>query len=194
MNFLAHIYLSFGDPQLTLGNFIGDSIRGKDYLHYPEPMQKGVLLHRSIDSFTDTHPITRQSSKRLYPKYRHYSRVIVDIYYDHFLAKNWASYYHVPLQEYTEEFYDLLLENLHRLPEAIQQMTPYMISDNWLLSYKELDGIERVLRGMNRRTSHKSGMDLAIEDLKEYYIEFEKEFTSFFDELVIFSQQKIKSL
>ncbi|MEX0290603.1 MAG: DUF479 domain-containing protein, partial [Flavobacteriaceae bacterium] len=92
MNFLAHIYLSFGDDEITIGNFIADSIRGKKYKHLPERVQKGVILHRAIDTFTDAHPTVRQSSKRLHENYSHYSRVIVDIFYDHFLAKNWKNY------------------------------------------------------------------------------------------------------
>ncbi|MEJ2583477.1 MAG: acyl carrier protein phosphodiesterase [Robiginitalea sp.] len=194
MNFLAHIYLSFGDPHITLGNFMADSIRGRDYLQYPERIQKGVLLHRAIDTFTDTHPIARKSSKRLHGRYRHYSMVIVDIYYDHFLARNWDSYSGIPLQEFTADFYKLLEKNLDLMPETVQHMAPYMITDDWLLSYRELEGIDRVLKGLNRRTGHKSGMDQAVEELEGFYGEFEAEFTAFFDELIIFSRQKIATL
>ena len=194
MNFLAHIYLSFDDPEITLGNFIADSIRGRHYLKYPEPLQKGILLHRAIDTFTDTHPIPKQSSKRLHANYSHYSRVIIDIYYDHFLARNWADYSGVPLPDYTEMFYRLLEENLHLMPEAVQRMAPYMIADDWLLSYRELSGIGRVLKGMNRRTGLKSGMDRAVFELEEYYESFESEFISFFDELIIFSRDKLNRL
>jgi acyl carrier protein phosphodiesterase len=194
VNFLAHIYLSFDDPQITLGNFMADSIRGRDYLQFPERIQKGVLLHRAIDTFTDTHPITRKSSKRLHSRYRHYSMVIVDIYYDHFLARNWDSYSDISLESFTDNFYILLEENLHLMPETVQLMTPYMITDNWLLSYRELDGIHRVLKGLNRRTGLKSGMDQAMEELEDFYGEFQTEFTAFFDELIIFSRQKLATL
>ena len=89
MNFLAHIYLSFGDDEITLGNFFADHIRGNKFKHFPEKIQKGIVLHREIDTYTDAHPIAKQSSRRLHANYSHYSRVIVDIFYDHFLAKNW---------------------------------------------------------------------------------------------------------
>lgn len=194
MNFLAHIYLSFGDPEITLGNFMGDSIKGKQYLDFPETIQKGILLHRAIDSYTDAHPIPKISSKRLHSRYSHYSRVIVDIYYDHFLAGNWGNYSEVPLSQYTASFYALLEENLDWMPVRIKRMAPYMISDNWLLNYRELEGIERVLTGMDRRTGHRSGMSEAIVDLQKYYDEFEREFILFFDELVIFSRQKLTEL
>jgi len=173
---------------------MADSIRGRDYRHYPEGMQKGVLLHRAIDTFTDSHPIARQSSKRLHRRYRHYSMVIVDIYYDHFLARNWQAYSNTPLEEFTENFYRLLEENLEAMPETVRHMAPYMIADNWLLSYRELEGIHKVLKGLNRRTGRKSGMDQAVAELEAYYNEFEAEFTTFFDELIIFSRQKKATL
>ncbi len=194
MNFLAHIYLSFDDKEITLGNFFADHIRGNKYQHFPDRIQKGILLHREIDTFTDAHPIARQSSKRLHKNYSHYSRVIVDIYYDHFLAKNWADYSDVPLADYVENFYDLLEDNYDILPMATKRMMPYMIADNWLLNYANLAGIQRVLNGMNRRTNNKSRMNFAILDLEEHYEEFENEFTDFFKELITFSNQKFIAL
>ena len=194
MNFLAHIYLSFNDPEVTLGNFFADHIRANKYKHLPKKIQKGILLHREIDTFTDAHPIARQSSKRLHKNYSHYSQIIVDIFYDHFLAKNWNTYSKIPLNEYVESFYELLEENYNILPLGTQRMMPYMMADNWLYNYSNLKGISRVLDGMNRRTKNKSKMNFAILDLEEHYSDFEKEFTAFFEELIIFSKQKFNSL
>lgn len=194
MNFLAHIYLSFNDPQLALGNFMADSIRGRDYGHLPEGIQNGILLHRSIDTFTDSHPIPRKSSRRLHSRYSHYSRVIVDIYYDHFLAVKWERYHPEPLTAFVEEFYALLIEHREFLPPPVRRLLPHMIRDNWLASYAQLEGIARVLEGMNRRTRNKSGMQHAIMDLRRHYDSFEAEFEAFFEELIIFSRSKIESL
>lgn len=194
MNFLAHIYLSFGNDEITIGNFIADSIRGNKYGHLPEGVQKGVVLHRAIDTFTDAHPTVRKSTKRLHENYSHYSRVIVDIFYDHFLAVNWAQYSQIPLAIFVDRFYDLLEANFTILPEGTQRMMPYMIADNWLLNYAKMQGIAKVLNGMNRRAQHKSNMDLAITDLEAYYLEFQTEFYSFFDELIIFSKNKYNLL
>jgi len=190
MNFLAHIYLSFGDDEITLGNFMADSIRANKYKHLPKLVQKGIFLHREIDTFTDTHPIPKKSSKKLHKNYGHYSRVIVDIYYDHFLAKNWKTYSEEPLAVFVDRFYDLLEDNYVILPDGVKRMMPYMISDNWLLNYANLDGIGKVLNGMNRRTKNKSKMNFAILDLEEHYDAFESEFTAFFEELVVFSKKK----
>jgi acyl carrier protein phosphodiesterase len=194
MNFLAHIYLSGDNKNVIIGNFIADGIRGKDYKKYPKDIQTGILLHREIDTFTDAHKTVRQSTKRLHKNYSHYSGVIVDILYDHFLAKNWNAYSTVPLDTYVDEFYDTLEDNFDVLPIRIQKMMPYMITNNWLLSYASIDGIAKVLAGMNRRTQNKSQMNLAIHELEEFYNEFESEFTSFFDELISFANNKLKLL
>lgn len=152
MNFLAHIYLSGNNEAVTIGNFIADGIRGKKYLKYPRDIQTGILLHRQIDTFTDAHKTVRLSTKRLHKNYSHYSGVIVDILYDHFLAKNWSKYCNLPLAEYVDNFYISLENNFEILPKRIQKMMPYMIADNWLLSYASIEGITKVLEGMNRRT------------------------------------------
>jgi acyl carrier protein phosphodiesterase len=194
MNFLAHIYLSFDDDEITIGNFIADSIRGNKFTHLPDRIQKGIKLHRHIDTFTDAHPTVRKSTKRLHENYGHYSGIIVDIFYDHYLAKNWKVYSDTPLDVFVNNFYDLLEDNYEILPIGVQRMMPYMISDNWIFNYSKMDGIARVLNGMNRRTKNKSKMNLAILDLETHYDKFEKEFTSFFEELTTSSKQKYVSL
>ncbi|MCD2259464.1 acyl carrier protein phosphodiesterase [Psychroserpens luteolus] len=194
MNFLAHIYLSQDDDLITIGNFIADGIRGKHYKKFPLGIQKGILLHRQIDTYTDAHPTVRQSTKRLHKNYGHYSGVIVDILYDHFLAKNWSSYSDIPLPDYVDKFYDLMGIHFDILPSRIQKMMPHMIAGNWLLSYAEIEGIQKVLDGMNRRTQNKSGMHTATVELKEFYTEFETEFTSFFEELRAFAKAALKDI
>lgn len=194
MNYLAHIYLSGDNDLVTVGNFIADGIKGKQYKKYPKDIQIGILLHRHIDTYTDAHKTVRLSTKRLHEKYSHYSGVIVDILYDHFLAKNWKTYSDVPLDAYIENFYDSLATNYDVLPARIQKMMPYMLADNWLLSYASIDGISRVLDGMNRRTKNRSSMNEAVHELEEFYTEFETEFSTFFDELILSSKQKLQDL
>ena len=168
MNFLAHIYLSGDDEGITIGNFIADGIKGKQYKKYPISIQKGILLHRSIDSYTDSHPTVRLSTKRLHKNYGHYSGVIVDILYDHFLAKNWNQYHEQPLDRYIDVFYDTLRTNYPILPTRIQRMMPYMISDNWLLSYATIPGISKILQQMDVRTKGRSKMNFAVLELEEF--------------------------
>lgn len=190
MNFLAHIYLSGDNKLVTIGNFVADGIRGNRYKTYNTEVQKGILLHREIDTYTDAHPIFRRSTKRLHKNYGHYSGVIVDIFYDHFLAKNWKVYSDIPLAEYINTFYNILNENFDMLPTRFKKMTPIMIEGNWLLSYASIEGIQLVLDGMNRRTKGKSKMNEATKELKAHYNDFEKDFTEFFDELITFSKNK----
>ena len=198
MNFLAHIYLSGDDEGVTIGNFIADGIKGKKYLKFPPTIQKGILLHRAIDSYTDGHPTVKQSMSRLRANYGHYSGIIVDIVYDHYLARNWADYHPQPLPEYVDDFYELLRKNFEILPMRIQRMMPYMMADNWLVNYATLPGISTILNQMNRRTQMRTkrdaGMNFAIVELEKYYGEFEEEFTSFFAELITYSENKLKEL
>lgn len=194
MNYLAHIYLSGDNDLVTIGNFIADGIKGKQYKTYPKDIQIGILLHRHIDSYTDAHKTFRVSTKRLHEKYGHYSGVIVDILYDHFLAKNWKKYSDIPLDKYVDTFYDSLESNYDILPLRIQKMMPHMLADNWLLNYASIEGISRVLDGMNRRTKNRSSMNEAVVELENFYTEFENEFSDFFEEIIASSKEKLNTL
>jgi acyl carrier protein phosphodiesterase len=192
MNYLAHIYLSGKEPQVILGNFMADSIKGNQYKNYPKQIQKGILLHRHIDSTTDAHPSFRNSTKRLHANYGHYSGIIVDIFYDHFLAKNWNDYETISLEEFTNKSYQLFKENHALLTPQTQYMLPYMVKNNWFYNYQYLEGIADTLTGMNRRTKNKSGMDKATYELMEYYEAFEADFRVVFKTLMQRSEKFIK--
>lgn len=177
---------------------MADGIHGKHFDNFPLDIQKGIVLHRSIDTFTDAHPIFRESTKRLHPNYHHYSGIIVDIFYDHFLAKNWNDYSDENLDDYTSRFYQSLKDNYKVLTPRTQQFMSYMIDQNWLLSYQTITGIEKILTQMDSRmksrTKQESNMRFAVAELQLYHSEFEAEFTSFFKELMTHSNQKIQSL
>lgn len=190
MNFLAHLLLSDNNKEIMIGNFIADAVRGNKYKLFPENIQKGIMLHRYIDTFTDQHKIVRISKRRLHERYGHYDGVIIDIFYDHFLAKNWNDYSAIPLDVFSQSFYKLLRTNYELLPEKTQLMLPYIEKYDWLYNYQFFEGMESVLEGMNRRTKLKSKMNLAINDLKEHHLDFEKDFNLFFKDLIIFVEQK----
>ena len=194
MNYLAHIYLSGDNKMIKIGNFMADSIRGKSYEVYERDIKRGILLHRSIDSFTDMHPIYRQSKHRLHSKYGHYSGVIMDIFYDHFLAKNWSLYSKTPLEEFTTDFYILLETNYEILTDKVKSIIPHMRNKNWLLSYSTIEGLQIIMNQMNYRIKNRVPMDESIQELKEYYTEFESEFKLFFTEIQAFSILKRASL
>jgi acyl carrier protein phosphodiesterase len=194
MNFLAHIYLSGDNDLLKIGNFMADSIHGNKFNDYPTEIKKGILLHRSIDSFTDMHPVYRQSKHRLHEKYGHYSGVIMDIFYDHFLAKNWKTYSDEKLEDYADNFYLLLKENHDLLTEKMKGILPYMIGRNWLVSYARIEGLEMILFQMDHRTKNRVAMHESIVELKQFYLQFDEEFCLFFGDLKQHCREKLYEL
>lgn len=194
MNFLAHLYLSFENKPVMIGNFIGDFVKGKAFEEYPTEIQKGILLHREIDRYTDDHAIVMKSKERLRPKYHHYAPVIADVFYDHFLSKLWSDYHSTPLLEFTESFYQLAKTHKSEIPDKAFRMLTYMARDNWLYNYQFIEGIKRTLSGMSRRTPYESKMELSSKDLENDYEAYQKEFITFFPELVNHSKSFLKSL
>lgn len=186
MNFLAHAYLSGTDEKVLIGNFIGDFVKGKQFNEYDSGIQKGIIIHREIDRYTDTHPVVSHSKSILKDKYRHYSGVIVDIFYDHFLAKNWSVYHEKDLLSFTKKVYDTMLAHKDLLPKRVMEVLGYMIRGNWLYNYSFLEGIQQVMNGMSNRTKFDSGMEHAVIDLEAHYKDFEEDFTKFFPDLINF--------
>lgn len=179
---------------IIIGNFIGDFVKGNKLENYEKDIKRGIQLHREIDQYTDNHPIVLESKKRLWDKYHHYSPVIVDVFYDHFLAKNWTDYHHQPLFKFTEDIYQMLEDNRDKLPERVKKMLFFMRQDNWLLNYQTIEGIRRALTGMSKRTKFISGLDQAHDDLTENYEAFQQDFQSFFPKLTQHSKDFLASL
>ena len=152
MNFLAHQYLSGDNHGLRIGNFIGDFVKGNKWKEYPIEIQNGILLHRSIDDFTDNHPIVRESIKILRPKMARYSGIANDIFFDHFLANQWSTFSNFELMNFSEETYQIITKNIELLPERTAYVLQYMQQQNWLYNYQFISGIEKTMNGMSRRT------------------------------------------
>lgn len=188
MNFLAHLYLSGNSDQILLGNFIADFVNGQEAESYRKEVYLGILLHREIDHFTDRHGLVAHSKKKLWHKHRHYSRVIVDVFYDHFLAKNWHNYSDTPLKVFAHNTYSILQGFMDLLPQKAKQVLPHMITNNWLVNYAKLDGVNRAMQGLARRTSFHSEMSAAIHDLQKDYESFEEDFTQFFPQIISHSE------
>lgn len=192
MNFLAHIYLSGDNDQVKVGNFIGDWIKGNDHRKYPADIQKGILIHRSIDSFTDNHPITKKSKNRLTEKYHKYAGIIIDIFYDHYLAHNWQMFSETELIDFTRNLNSCLEANIEFLPADIREFFPRFMKRRWIESYATLEGIERVLEGMSKHTSLPDKTTDAIDILKKEYDGFKTEFFEFFPQLVAHVEEKFQ--
>lgn len=192
MNFLAHLYLSGNQPQRMVGNFIGDFVRGRDLAEqFGADIAQGIELHRAIDEYTDKHAIVKRSKDRLRARYRHYAPVIVDVFYDHYLASLWPRYHPVPLHDYASAAYQLIEAHYTIVPVRVRNMMPYMVGGNWLLNYASVEGIHQALTGLSRRTTHTSNMENASGDLQRYYPEFLREFEEFFPDLKHYCDQWI---
>ncbi|MBX7109572.1 MAG: ACP phosphodiesterase [Chitinophagales bacterium] len=183
MNHLAHLYLSQHSEKMMVGNFIADGVKGKKYLDFEGEISKGIVMHRAIDTFTDTHDIVRHSKSFFREKYGLYSPVLIDLFYDHFLAKNWNHYSDAPLIFFTEFAYRVFEKYIDRMPERYQHMFPYMQKENWLLNYGHLEGIQRSLTGMSRRIKNNPGIENATWDLRNNYDALEDDFRQYFPEL-----------
>ncbi len=187
MNFLAHIYLSGKNEDLRFGNFIADFVRGNQLNQYRLGVQKGIQLHRAIDTFTDQHSIFRQHCKLLFPEHGHYARVIMDVVYDHFLASSWKKYHSDSLETYADAFYKDTSKKMEDLPIKMQGMFATMRKQNWLVQYASIQGLENILMHMSKRTSFPSHFDRAITKIQQNKEEMLPQFHRFFEELCLFS-------
>lgn len=194
MNYLAHFYLSHYNENLIIGNYIADDVKGKDYLKYPEKIQEGILLHRKIDVFTDTHSMVEQSKDRIRTKHRKYTPVIIDVFYDHILAKNWTNHSEDDLKEFTHFIYKTLYRNIMHLPLKSQFRLGFMSKDNWLYNYHKIEGIEKALKGLSRRANFENTMFAAHQELDDLYLHFENDFNYFFSELNDYVLTEIKKI
>lgn len=186
MNFLAQLFLSGSDEGLIIGNFIADMVKGKAYLKYSKPVQQGILLHRKIDFFTDQHPFFRNTKYRIQKDQGRYSPVVVDLYYDHFLAREWSSFSNQDLGSFVQEKYAILQKNEIHLPERARYILPFMVEQNWLMNYAYLKPLAQIFERMDRRTNYQSGMKKAVETLEKQYSEIQNDFLLFMPELIDF--------
>ncbi|MCM0059889.1 MAG: ACP phosphodiesterase [Algoriphagus sp.] len=194
MNFLAHAYLSFGQEEILVGNFIADFVKGKELENYPKKNQIGIHLHRAIDSFTDSHPLVKEVHIHLRPQFGHYARVISDVFFDYFLAKNWKKYASLPLETYSKQVYQTLQSSPAQLPPSFLRMLYWMEQQNWLYAYRNLEGIQQALDGLTRRARFDSKMNEATQVLLEKEEEIEALFFVFFQDLETFAQATLATL
>jgi len=186
MNFLAHFSLSCEDPALLTGNFMADFIQNRTVKTLPKKVQEGVVLHRKIDSFMDTHPLVRQGSRRLHAKHHKYAPVVMDIFYDYFLYQHWEKFHEVDFQAFAKHCYEMLLDNLHVMPSALQAQTADMVHHNWLQTYTTKEGLRSTFRRLQKRTSKPRHLDGAVESLERDYKLLDAEFLQFFPQIIEF--------
>ena len=191
MNFLAHIFLSYDNEDLLVGNFIADFITNRQVAKLSPKVQAGVTLHRMIDSFTDNHLVVREGTKRLRPTHGKYSPVVIDILYDNVLAKNWDKYCSDSLEDFSKHSYSILTDRLVDMPHKLSKRVPLMIADNFLLKYGTKAGLERALSSMDRRTKFPSKFISASKQLEDEFELFNDEFNTFFPEVMTLCENYI---
>jgi acyl carrier protein phosphodiesterase len=190
MNFLAHLYLSGESDEIKLGNFIGDYVKGNKHQHYPDQVAFGIRLHRSIDAFTDNHPDVKACMQLLKPGYGRFSGVVVDIFFDHFLAINWQEYSPYTLRAFAKQSHSIFLTNFLMLPMKVKQFLPFLIQHKRLESYAQRESLYHVLEIMSKRTSLPSNSEWAMTILHQEYEQFERLFRRFFAELTEFVEMQ----
>lgn len=184
MNFLAHLYLSGNDPEVIVGNFMGDAVKGRDLSRFTPEIERGLRLHRAIDSFTDTHPLVLKGRDRVHPHAGRYAAVVMDLFYDHLLAAGWDSFHPEPLPLFTRRMYALLEANEHRMPDRTRRMLPYMVAGDWLTAYATLEGIGMALDGLSRRAPRGGPMRGAERVLAGYRDAYLTEFRHFMPQVM----------
>lgn len=187
MNFLAHAVLSFGDPEILTGNMISDFVKGNLQYNYSPGIQRGIRLHRTIDRFTDLHPLTREAKKLLYPAAGPYAGALIDIVYDHFLALDEKEEPENGWHPFSQSVYAELHARSTTLPENFVRMLPYMTEHNWLYNYRHKQQIEQSFRGIARRARYFDAAEAAFRLFEDSYPEFEQHYQQFFPELKAFA-------
>jgi acyl carrier protein phosphodiesterase len=188
MNYLAHLYLAESeDPESLIGNLMGDFVKGRVSGLWTPGLRRGILRHRKIDAFTDGHAVVKTSKRRIRPELRRYAGVLVDVFYDHFLAKHWRRYSSTPLRNFSWSAYRILATHYDFLPASMQRSVSYMIANDLLMTYREITGIQRALLGIQGRLKRPGRLAEGVTDLRRNYAPLATDFAVFFPELIDYS-------
>lgn len=183
MNYLAHLVLSGKNEEVIFGNFIADAVKGKSYLSWSKNIQKGILLHRFIDHYTDTNPHYLAGKRRFYEKFPKMGGVINDILYDYLLWQYEIKYKNIQLDKEIIGFYRTLDGFQNKMPKRILYMYQYMKKDDWLTNYQYKHGVKKALHGIGKRIKYSDNLESCFDILESSIFDFEKEFEMFYHEI-----------
>lgn len=189
MNYLAHLFLSGSDEHVMVGNFIGDYVKGNTWNKFPENIKKGILMHRQIDSFTDSHPKFREAKTFFRDEFGLYSGIVIDLIYDHYLAKNWNKYSDLTLRTFAKRSHAVLLQNFMYLPVRVQSFLPFLIQHRRLESYASVNGIVQTLKIMSNYSSLPAKSDFVKETIQTNNNFFEANFSEFITDLIKYTNE-----
>jgi acyl carrier protein phosphodiesterase len=191
VNFLAHAFLAHGNTEVMVGSMMGDFVKGPLVNHYSPAITQGLTLHRRVDTYTDAHGLVARSRSRISPARRRYAGILIDLFYDHYLASNWRDYSAMPLNEFTISVYAALLQRMHELPERLQNIAPHMARMDWLGSYREADAVGEALDRIGNRLTRGNALLGSVEELKANYAGLLEDFRMFFPEVILFAREHL---
>ena len=191
MNYLAHLHLGGQRPEELLGSLYGDFVKGRLQGQYSPLIESAIQLHRSIDVFTDKHPLVDQSLSRFTQTRRRYAGIVLDVFFDHCLARDWAQYAQGPLERFTSGFYQVLVAQPH-LPSRLAAIAPHMAAHDWLGSYRDFETLDRVFLGISRRLSRPEELAGAMHDLNALYQPLSEDFRAFYPQLQAFAASELQ--
>lgn len=190
VNYLAHLYLADLTGTSLAGSLLGDIVRGPLRGYFPAAVERGIRLHRQIDSFTDAHAVVRSAKARFHSPYRRYAGILLDVFFDHCLIADWPKLHELPLEQFVGHVHKRLLrESLQLAHPSLVLRLSYMRSSNLLLSYRELAGVENAYRGLSTRLSRQNPLADGLDVVRPLYHELQSDFRAFFPDLVQFAEQ-----
>ncbi|MBQ0776245.1 MAG: DUF479 domain-containing protein [Pseudomonas sp.] len=188
MNFLAHLFLGPKEPEQALGSLLGDFVRGPvERLDLPQGVRDGIWLHRRIDVFTDAHPLVRRSRERVSPERRRYAGIMIDMFYDHLLARHWQSFSDQPLEQFTQDIYAVLLDQQSIIPEQAWPTISRMAKNDWLSSYARLHNLHRALDNISLRLKRANPLPGSAQELEQDYPGFEADFMAYMPQVIAYA-------
>lgn len=193
MNHLAHFRLALEEPALLVGTFLGDQIKGRLTGRFHPRVEFGIQLHRKIDAYTDAHPIVKRSYRRLAPRFRRYGPILMDIFYDHILARNWQDFHHQTLQEFNDWVFSTLEVWHDELPHESRSIARRMQKSQILLRYAEADVIPGVLTNVSSRLKRANPIAHAYLPLQQNLAQLESDFRAFFPALLTHVEDSIRN-
>ncbi|WP_339546874.1 acyl carrier protein phosphodiesterase [Pseudomonas sp. RA_35y_Pfl2_P32] len=192
MNYLAHLHLGGQRPGQWLGSLYGDFVKGRLQGQFPAEIEDAITLHRQIDVFTDRHGLVDVALSRFSLTRRRYAGIVLDVFFDHCLARDWALYADSSLPTFTADVYRVLAAE-PQLPGRLAQIAPSMAADDWLGSYREFAVLDPVLRGISRRLSRPEELAAAMQELERLYEPLSEDFRLFYPELQQFAAQHLRT-
>ncbi len=189
MNYLAHLFLAGDTAESMIGNLAGDFVKGVLHDRFPPAITAGIRMHRAIDAFTDAHPEVAAFRRVLIPEIGHYSRVVSDVFFDHFLACDWAKYSDQRIEDFLARAYARIDPHAAELPGRLALVYPRLRDEQWLLSYQSIEGIHTALYYLSRRLSRRPQLESSVHHLTDSREELRARFSAFFPDVVAYSEQ-----